>query len=71
MTPESATAVYTNIRAKTMFTAFLKESFFRLLRITVPTNAQVDVAAKAVIAKRAANNANHATCPETAARKVE
>jgi len=55
MTPESATAVYASIRARMMFTAFLKESFFRLLRMTAPPKAQVEVAAKAVIAKTAAN----------------
>lgn len=54
-----------------MFTAFRKDSFFRLFLMAAPEIAQVEVAAKAVIAKIAAKKDSQAICPEIPARKVE
>lgn len=71
MTPESANAVYASKSAKKMFTAFRKDSFSRLFLIATPQRAQVEVAAKAVIAKIAAKKESKAICPEMPVRKVE
>lgn len=71
MTPESANAVYTSKSAKTVFTAFRKNSFSSLFLMAAPQSAQVEVAAKAVIAKIAAKKESQTICPEMPVRKVE
>ena len=54
-----------------MLTVFRKDSFLRRLLMAAPQRAQVEVAAKAIIAKIAAKKDSKAICPEMLARKVE